>query len=60
VAAASGFGGGLASVISPAKLQNAAASIDRIGDESKVMPTAFVVSMVVTAVAAIMTMIWAY
>jgi len=31
IAAASGIGGGLASVISPAKLQNAAASVDRIG-----------------------------
>ena len=35
VAAASGIGAGLASVISPAKLQNAAASIDRIGEESR-------------------------
>jgi lactate permease len=31
------FGGGLASVISPAKLQNAAASIDKFGEETKVM-----------------------
>ena len=38
VAAASGIGGGLASVISPAKLQNAAASIDRIGEEARVIP----------------------
>ena len=41
IAAASGIGGGLASVISPAKLQNAAASIDRIGEESQVIRVTF-------------------
>jgi lactate permease len=46
------FGGGLASVISPAKLQNAAASIDRIGEESKVIRIAFVFSLILTAVTA--------
>jgi lactate permease len=60
VAAASGIGGGLASVISPAKLQNAAASIDRIGEEGRVIPVCFVISIVITAVCAAMTMIWAY
>jgi len=59
VAAASGIGGGLASVISPAKLQNAAASIDKIGEESQVIRVTFVISLVITAVAAVMTMIWA-
>jgi lactate permease len=59
VAAASGIGGGLASVISPAKLQNAAASIDRIGEEGQVLRVTFVISLVITAVAAIMTMLWA-
>jgi lactate permease len=59
IAAASGIGGGLASVISPAKLQNAAASIDRIGEEGQVLRVTFVVSLVITAVAAIMTMLWA-
>jgi lactate permease len=44
------FGGGLASVISPAKLQNAAASIDRIGEESKVIRVAFVFSLILTIV----------
>jgi lactate permease len=43
IAAASGIGGGLASVISPAKLQNASASIDRIGEEGKVIPTTFMI-----------------
>lgn len=60
VAAASGIGGGLASVISPAKLQNAAASIDRIGEESQVLRVTFVISLVITAIAAVMSMIWAF
>ena len=59
IAAASGIGGGLASVISPAKLQNAAASIDMIGEESKVIRVTFVISLVLTTVAAVMTMLWA-
>ena len=37
VTAATGIGGGLASVISPAKLQNAAATIDALGIESQVI-----------------------
>ncbi len=60
IAAASGIGGGLASVISPAKLQNAAASIDRIGEESGVLRVTFVISLVITAVAAVMTLLWAF
>jgi len=44
------FGGGLASVISPAKLQNAAASIDKIGEENKVIRVAFVFSIILTVV----------
>jgi lactate permease len=59
IAAASGIGGGLASVISPAKLQNAAASIDRIGEEAHVIRTTFVISIIVTAVCAVMTLLWA-
>jgi lactate permease len=60
VAAASGIGGGLASVISPAKLQNAAASIDRIGEESRVIPLTFIISILITAVCAVMTLIWGF
>ncbi len=60
IAAASGIGGGLASVISPAKLQNAAASIDRIGEESVVIRTAFVISLLITGVCAVMTLVWAF
>ena len=58
VAAASGIGGGLASVISPAKLQNAAAAIDRIGEEGGVLRVTFVVSLVITLVCAVMTVLW--
>ncbi len=60
IAAASGIGGGLASVISPAKLQNAAASIDRIGEESQVIRTTFVVSLAITAVCALLALLWAF
>lgn len=60
IAAASGIGGGLASVISPAKLQNAAASIDRIGEETKVIPVAFVIGVVITFVCSILTLWWSY
>jgi lactate permease len=50
ITAALAFGGGLASVISPAKLQNAAASIDRIGEENKVIRVAFVFSLILTLI----------
>ncbi|MEI8132295.1 MAG: L-lactate permease, partial [Leptolinea sp.] len=60
VAAASGIGGGLASVISPAKLQNAAASIDRIGEEGAVLRVTFVISLVITFVCALVSLLWAY
>jgi lactate permease len=60
IAAASGIGGGLASVISPAKLQNAAASIDRIGEEGRVLRTTFVISLLITAVCAAMSFLWAF
>lgn len=60
LAAASGIGGGLASVISPAKLQNAAASIDRIGDAAQVIRPAFIISLLLTAVCAVMTLLLAY
>ncbi|NPV90939.1 MAG: L-lactate permease [Firmicutes bacterium] len=56
VTAATAIGGGLASVISPAKLQNAAATIDALGIESEVIKTAFVISALMTLVAAVMAM----
>lgn len=60
IAAASGIGGGLASVISPAKLQNAAASIDRIGEETQVIRVTIIIALIITAICALMTLIWAY
>jgi lactate permease len=60
IAAASGIGGGLASVISPAKLQNAAASIDQIGAESRVIRSTMIIALIITAVCALMTLFWAY
>jgi lactate permease len=60
IAAASGIGGGLASVISPAKLQNASASIDRIGEEAQVIRTTFVVALIITGVCAVMALVWAF
>lgn len=50
VTAGLAFGGGLASIISPAKLQNAAASIDKMGEETKVISTAFVFSLILISV----------
>ncbi len=57
-AAASGIGGGLASVVSPAKLQNAAAIIDSIGEEGNVLRKTVLVSLAITALCAILTLIW--
>lgn len=51
------FGGGLASVISPAKLQNAAASIDKLGEENSVIRTAFVFSLIFTVITAAFIML---
>ena len=52
VTAGLAFGGGLASVVSPAKLQNAAAAIDRTGEEHVVIRSAFVFSLILTSVTA--------
>ncbi len=51
------FGGGLASVISPAKLQNAAASIDQIGQEGKVIRVAFIFSLILTVVTSLFVVV---
>jgi lactate permease len=58
IAAVSGIGGGLASVISPAKLQNAAAVIDRIGLEGKVIKSTVVISLIMTFAVALMAFIF--
>jgi lactate permease len=57
LAAAGGVGGGLASVISPAKLQNAAAIIDRIGEEGKVLRVTILISILITLMTAIATLV---
>ncbi len=59
VTAGTAIAGGLASVISPAKLQNAAATIDALGIESQVIKLAVVIAIIFTAVAALLTFIWA-
>jgi len=59
VTAGTAIAGGLASVISPAKLQNAAATIDAMGIESQVIKVAVIISIIFTSVAAILTFIWA-
>lgn len=58
LAAASGIAAGMAGVISPAKLQTAAASIDKIDEASKAMRPAFAISILLTVVCAVMTMYW--
>lgn len=60
VAASSGIGGGLASVLSPAKIQNAAAVIDQIGIEGQVIRYGAVVAILMTTIVALMTMLWAF
>jgi lactate permease len=59
IAAASAIGGGLASVISPAKLQNAAAAIDRIGMETEVIKTAVVIAAAIVLAVAGLAILWA-
>lgn len=59
VTAGTAISAGLASVISPAKLQNAAATIDSLGIESQVIKVALVVALIFTSVAALLTFIWA-
>ncbi|MHA1828834.1 MAG: L-lactate permease [Candidatus Heimdallarchaeaceae archaeon] len=54
VGTANGVGGGLASVLSPAKIQNAAAVIDQVGIEGEVIkktaPIAFLMTLSVAAI----------
>lgn len=60
VGASSGIGGGLASVLSPAKLQNAAAVIDESGIEGRVLRYAVPIALIVTIAVAILAFFWAY
>jgi lactate permease len=56
VSAGLAFGGGLASVISPAKLQNAAAAIDKMGEETGVIKIAFVLALLLTFATGVIVM----
>ncbi len=58
--AANGIGGGLAGAISPSKVLSAAASIDKPEAAGSVMGYAFVLTVIVTAVCAIVTQWWAF
>ncbi len=58
VAAVSGIGGGLASVISPAKLQNAAAVIDRIGLEGTVIRSTAIIAVLMVLATACLTFVF--
>jgi lactate permease len=60
VSASNGIGGGLASVLSPAKVQNAAAVIDEIGIEGKVIRYGAIIAILITGVVAGLTMLWAF
>lgn len=60
VSASNGIGGGLASVLSPAKIQNAAAVIDKIGIEGQVIRYGLVVALLMTWVTAVLTMLQAF
>ena len=60
VSASNGIGGGLASVLSPAKIQNAAAVIDEIGIEGKVIRYGLVVALLMTWATSILTMLQAF
>ncbi|MFW9834059.1 MAG: L-lactate permease [Candidatus Thorarchaeota archaeon] len=60
VAASNGIGGGLASVLSPAKIQNAAAVIDKIGIEGEVIRYGLVVAFLMTVFTSVMTLLWAF
>ncbi len=58
ITAATGIAGGLASVISPAKLQNAAATIDAIGEEGAVIKSTFKIAIILLIAVMIMCMIF--
>lgn len=60
VNAASAVGAGLASIIAPTKLQNAAATIDAMGIESQVIKTGLIIAVLMTTITGIMAMIFCY
>lgn len=59
VIASGGIAAGLASVITPVKLQQAASSIDKIGEEGGVLRTVLPYALILVAVSCIMSQIFA-
>ena len=59
LAAAGGVGAGLASAMSPSKLLSAGASIDNPAAANGVIGYAFVLTLIITAVCAVLTQCWA-
>ena len=57
MAAATGIAGGVASVCTPAKLQNAAATIDAMGEEVAVMKQTFKVALILILITALMSFV---
>jgi len=56
--AANGVGGGLASVLSPAKIQNATAVIDKQGIEGEVIKKTAPIALLMTISVAVLTLCW--
>lgn len=59
VGTASGIGGGLASVLSPAKIQNAASVIDQVGIEGEVIKKTAPIAILMTLSVAAICLCWA-
>jgi lactate permease len=59
MATSNGVGGGLASVITPAKVQNAAATIDEIGIEGQVIRKTIVIALIMVSILSVLTVLWA-
>ncbi len=59
VGTANGIGGGLASVLSPAKIQNAAAVIDQVGIEGEVIKKTAPIAILMTLSVAAICLCWA-
>jgi lactate permease len=57
--AANGIGGGLASVLSPAKIQNAAAVIDKQGIEGEVIKQTAPIALLMVISVSVITLCWA-
>ncbi len=59
VGTANGVGGGLASVISPAKIQNAAATIDEVGIEGEIIKRTAPLTLIICSAVSVICLCWA-